>query len=102
MVYALRDTSRAFRPHRIETLAQTGNARRTVDWVENGNAPDTIQGTKFINDNPLDGVEFKRKHCRYPSRNKYNGTGNGTDEAGWTCVPESLAAGGPRKLGLGA
>ncbi|KAF2432219.1 tannase and feruloyl esterase [Tothia fuscella] len=42
-----------------------------VDWVENGNAPQTIEGTKFVNDNATEGIHFKRKHCRYPLRNTY-------------------------------
>lgn len=37
---------------------------RIVDWVENGNAPETITGTKYVNDNQTLGVEFTRKHCR--------------------------------------
>lgn len=38
-----------------------------VDWVENGNAPESIIGT-----NPESGAE--REHCRYPHRSVYNGT----------------------------
>lgn len=37
---------------------------RIVDWVENGNAPETITGTKYINDTQTLGVEFTRNHCR--------------------------------------
>jgi feruloyl esterase len=35
-----------------------------VDWVENGNAPETIEGTKFNNDLSTAGVAFRRRHCR--------------------------------------
>lgn len=35
-----------------------------VDWVEGGVAPDTIEGTKFMNDNVTLGVSFQRRHCR--------------------------------------
>lgn len=35
-----------------------------VDRVENGVAPDTIDGTKFVNDSVASGVAFRRRHCR--------------------------------------
>lgn len=35
-----------------------------VDWVEGGLAPDTIEGTKFVNDNVTLGLSFQRRHCR--------------------------------------
>ncbi|KAF2805972.1 putative feruloyl esterase B precursor [Mytilinidion resinicola] len=44
-----------------------------VDWVEKGKAPDVIEGTKFVNDTAASGVEFRRRHCRYPLRNRYTG-----------------------------
>lgn len=59
---------------------------RIVAWVEKGEAPDTVGGAKFVNNDVAQGVEFKRKHCRYPFRNVYYGSGDGTDEEGWRCV----------------
>ena len=35
-----------------------------VDWVEKGAPPNTIEGTKFVNDSVQSGVAFRRKHCR--------------------------------------
>lgn len=35
-----------------------------VEWVENGNAPDTLEGTKFVKDTASMGVAFRRRHCR--------------------------------------
>jgi feruloyl esterase len=35
-----------------------------VEWVENEIAPETIEGTKFVNDVVMMGVAFKRRHCR--------------------------------------
>jgi feruloyl esterase len=35
-----------------------------VEWVEHGNYPDTIEGTKYIQDSATLGVSFTRKHCR--------------------------------------
>ncbi|KIK64593.1 hypothetical protein GYMLUDRAFT_981797 [Collybiopsis luxurians FD-317 M1] len=56
-----------------------------VRWVEEGVAPDTILGTKYVNDTPSLGVQFSRKHCRYPFRNTYNGTGDSTLPDSWSC-----------------
>lgn len=60
--------------------------RRIVEWVEYGNAPEFVRGTKFVNDTASLGVEFTRKHCKYPTVNKYTGSGEGLDEDGWQCV----------------
>ncbi|QKX58423.1 uncharacterized protein TRUGW13939_05545 [Talaromyces rugulosus] len=57
-----------------------------VAWVENGTAPDTIKGTKFVNDDPTQGISFQRDHCRYPLRNTYQG-GNSSLPASWACLP---------------
>lgn len=35
-----------------------------VKWVEDGVAPETIEGTKFVNDTVAMGVAFRRRHCR--------------------------------------
>ncbi|KAF2790630.1 putative feruloyl esterase B-2 [Melanomma pulvis-pyrius CBS 109.77] len=59
---------------------------RIVAWVEGGEAPETVRGTKFVNDDKAQGVVLTRKHCKYPATNVYRGKGNGTDEAGWHCV----------------
>jgi feruloyl esterase len=37
----------------------------TVEWVERGNGPDTIEGTKYTQDSATLGVSFTRKHCRW-------------------------------------
>ncbi|KAF3033065.1 Tannase and feruloyl esterase [Didymella heteroderae] len=57
-----------------------------VDWVENGNAPETIIGTKYVNDTQSLGVEFKRAHCKYPKRNHYKGEGDAHLIESWECV----------------
>jgi feruloyl esterase len=38
-----------------------------VDWVEYGIAPETIEGTKFVDDDVAMGPEFQRRHCRSDS-----------------------------------
>ncbi|ESK89049.1 feruloyl esterase b precursor [Moniliophthora roreri MCA 2997] len=55
-----------------------------VRWVEQGVAPDTILGTKYVNDNPTSGVLISRRHCRYPLRNTYRG-GDSKQPASWSC-----------------
>ncbi|KAJ4220548.1 tannase [Fusarium solani] len=40
-------------------------------WVEQGIAPETLTGTKYVNDTVSLGEEFQRKHCRYPFHNVY-------------------------------
>ncbi|KAH3911502.1 carboxylic ester hydrolase [Parastagonospora nodorum] len=57
-----------------------------VDWVENGNAPESLVGTKFVNDTVSLGVEFQRAHCKYPKRNQYKGTGDVNAIESWECV----------------
>ncbi|PSN74730.1 tannase and feruloyl esterase [Corynespora cassiicola Philippines] len=59
---------------------------RIVKWVENGEAPEFIRGTKFVEGNMTLGLDFTRRHCKHPRVNVYRGTGNGTDEEGWECV----------------
>lgn len=58
-----------------------------VAWIEKGEAPEYVEGIKWVNDTASAGVvSFKRRHCRYPRRNVYTGTGDGKDEEGWKCV----------------
>ena len=59
-----------------------------VAWVENGTAPDTITGTKFVNDTVALGVDYMRAHCRYPLRSTYVG-GDPKDVASWVCQDDS-------------
>ena len=35
-------------------------------WVEHGVAPERIIATKFVNDNPVNGVALTRPPCPYP------------------------------------
>ena len=63
---------------------------RMVDWVENGNAPETVTGTKYVNDDPKQGVAFVRNHCKYPARNVYVGPQNYTSPDAWKCITDSF------------
>lgn len=55
-----------------------------TDWVEKGIAPDTIIGTRFVNDTIANGVGFQRAHCRYPLRSTYIGGDVGSIKS-WEC-----------------
>ncbi|KAF2139272.1 uncharacterized protein K452DRAFT_275434 [Aplosporella prunicola CBS 121167] len=57
-----------------------------VRWVEEGVPPETVTGTKWVDDDPEKGVEFTRAHCRFPKRNQYSGKGDVKDPASWECV----------------
>lgn len=69
--------------------ANTNIVDKLVSWVENGDgsAPDTLEGTKFWQDNSDNGIQFTRNHCRFPYRTTYTGSdsGDGTDPDDWTC-----------------
>lgn len=56
-----------------------------VKWVEEGVAPETIRGSKFV-EGPGSKVQYRRKHCRYPRRNVHVGPGNYMDENSWQCI----------------
>jgi hypothetical protein len=55
-----------------------------VEWVENGNAPGSLRGTKFVNDTVAMGVQFQRDHCLYPAEQTYVG-GNPNETSSWRC-----------------
>lgn len=56
-----------------------------VDWVEKGIAPSYIEGTKFVNDTVSLGVDFTRRHCKYPLRNTLVGK-DYKDPSSWKCT----------------
>lgn len=70
------------------TLDPEGNVlTAVVRWVEEGVAPDTILGTAYVNQTKDSGeVAFQRRHCRYPLRNVYSGSGDPADPDSWGCV----------------
>ncbi|GAA6002650.1 hypothetical protein JCM10207_007610 [Rhodosporidiobolus poonsookiae] len=44
-----------------------------IDWVENGNAPDVLIGSKFVGDDIRNGTAYQRKFCPYPQEGVYTG-----------------------------
>lgn len=57
-----------------------------VDWVENDNAPETLIGTRWVNNTQSLGVDYQRAHCKYPKHNQYKGEGNPDVIESWECV----------------
>ncbi|CZT14998.1 related to Probable feruloyl esterase B-2 [Ramularia collo-cygni] len=68
--------------------AQKNVLMRMVDWVEKGSdaAPESVTGVKFVNDDPTKGVDFERKHCKYPLRNRCKDPANYKSADAWECV----------------
>ncbi|KAJ8110059.1 hypothetical protein OPT61_g6995 [Boeremia exigua] len=64
---------------------QNNVLKAVVDWVEQGVAPSYVEGTKFVNDTVSLGVDFTRRHCKYPLRNTFVGN-NFKDPKSWKCV----------------
>ncbi|KAK8055418.1 feruloyl esterase-like protein [Apiospora rasikravindrae] len=48
-------------------------------------APESIIGTKFVNDTPSLGVSFTRPICRWPQTAVYDGVGDVNDASSWSC-----------------
>jgi feruloyl esterase len=73
------------------------------DWVEHGVAPEGIIATKYINDNPAQGVARTMPLCKFPEKAQYNGVGNPLDAASWTCsqTDRSLLNIGPNGIEAG-
>ncbi|KIK57913.1 hypothetical protein GYMLUDRAFT_737151 [Collybiopsis luxurians FD-317 M1] len=56
-----------------------------VRWVEQGKAPESLLGTRYIKDSKELGIQSSRRHCRYPYRNHYDGIGNSSQPESWSC-----------------
>jgi feruloyl esterase len=56
-----------------------------IAWVEQGNAPTRITATKYVNDNPADGIAFQRPLCLYPQHSAYT-HGDKTSAASYACA----------------
>jgi hypothetical protein len=54
-------------------------------WVEHHNAPDKIIATKYVNDDPTQGIAFQRPLCPFPQSAKYE-SGSKTSAASFACV----------------
>ncbi|KAJ8080048.1 hypothetical protein PM082_016875 [Marasmius tenuissimus] len=56
-----------------------------VKWVEMGEAPETLEGVKYVGDDKEKGEAFRRRHCRYPLRSTYDGVGDASKLESWRC-----------------
>ncbi|KAH8624998.1 tannase and feruloyl esterase [Alternaria alternata] len=65
--------------------AQRNVLAAMIDWVEGGSAPEYMEGTKFVNDTVKNGVDFMRRHCKYPARNTFLGGDHKKPES-WGCM----------------
>jgi len=67
--------------------SQHNVSRALEQWVEEGDAPDAIIATKYVNDlDPAQGVKMTRPLCPYPQIAKYKGTGNSNDASNFLCT----------------
>jgi len=55
-------------------------------WVEGGIAPARIVATKYVSDQPANGIQMQRPLCPYPQVARYAGRGNLNDASSFTCV----------------
>jgi len=55
-------------------------------WVEHGVAPSQIIATKYVKDDPKQGIAMQRPVCLYPQEAEYKGHGSTTDAANFACV----------------
>ena len=54
-------------------------------WVEKGIAPSKFIATKYVNDDPSQGVALQRLLCPYPGQAAYRGAGDPNDPGNFTC-----------------
>ena len=55
-------------------------------WVEQGVPPQQIIATKYVNDDPAQGVAQTRPLCVFPQVARYGGQGDANDAASFDCV----------------
>jgi feruloyl esterase len=56
-----------------------------MTWVEEGEAPEHIIGTKYVNDTLHTDVMRQRPLCMYPRQAKYKGEGDVNAASSWEC-----------------
>ena len=67
----------------VEGAARTNNSPAMMTAV--GGAPESVIGTKFVNDTAALGIGFTRPICRWPQTAVYDGVGDVNDAASWGC-----------------
>jgi len=66
--------------------ADTDILRALDRWVEEGVAPERLVATKFVNDDPQQGVARTRPLCPYPQVARWTGSGSIDDAANFVCT----------------
>jgi feruloyl esterase len=56
-----------------------------VAWVESGSKPVEITATKYVNDDPSQGIAFQRPLCPYPQVAYYKGKGDPNQVTSYKC-----------------
>lgn len=69
-----------------EYTPETNVLARIVAWVEQGEAPEWLEGVKYVNDTFSEGVELTRRHCKWPKRNVCVDPSRVGDVDAWKCV----------------
>jgi feruloyl esterase len=57
-----------------------------IAWVEHGVPPTRVIATKYVNDDPTQGIAFQRPLCLYPAYSEYEG-GTTTSATSFACKP---------------
>jgi len=55
-------------------------------WVEHGAAPTQVIGTKYVKDDPKQGIAMQRPICPYPQEAHYKGSGGTAYAANFVCA----------------
>jgi feruloyl esterase len=55
-------------------------------WVEFQEAPNKIVATKYVNDDPTQGIAFQRPLCPFPKIARYDGHGTPASASSFACV----------------
>ncbi|HET7826331.1 MAG TPA: tannase/feruloyl esterase family alpha/beta hydrolase [Anaeromyxobacter sp.] len=56
-------------------------------WVEQGKAPDAIVAAHFQGNDPTKGIDRSMPLCPFPTQATYDGKGDPTKAASWSCRP---------------
>lgn len=83
-------------PHTFDTLTPLEN------WVERGVVPNRIVATKYVSDDPAQGVSRTMPLCSFPTQAHYTGVGDINDAANWSCrFNQDLLRLGPTGIAAG-
>ncbi len=55
-------------------------------WVEQGEAPEEIVATKFVDNDQAKGIAMQRPLCPYPQQARYKGAGDQNDAGNFACA----------------